>query len=194
MILLCFAIAGSCVERRAPGLCSWSTLANTDRCTLYYNVSVLRVRFRHACLLFYILNFSPQHQRYLPHLQPRVASTLMILEPSLKKETSLKVFVRRPLIALMTHAATDLFIADHAQRVVPLLYHKCCCRRISDLLWRSAAALVQGALSQRAVLHLDNISRLVFESVADHNRCNLWPNLGSAFSSSYDSHQRRCRP
>jgi hypothetical protein len=93
LILLCCALAGSCVERRAPGVCSWSTLANTDHCTLYYNVSVLRVGFLHARLLFYILNYFPQYQRRLPLLQPRVASTLMILEPSLKKETSLKVLI-----------------------------------------------------------------------------------------------------
>jgi hypothetical protein len=59
LILLCCALAGSCVERRAPGVCSWSTLANTDHCTLYYNVTVLRVGFPHARLLFYILNLFP---------------------------------------------------------------------------------------------------------------------------------------
>jgi hypothetical protein len=74
-------------------LCSWNTLANTDRCTLYYNVSVLRVRGHFTC-------FIPSHirafsiaidfaQSLLP--QPRIASTLMVLDPLLKKETSLKV-------------------------------------------------------------------------------------------------------
>ncbi len=38
-------IAGTCLDRRSAGLCVWNALANADHCTLYYNVSVLRVRF-----------------------------------------------------------------------------------------------------------------------------------------------------
>jgi hypothetical protein len=38
-----FVFSGSCLDRRGAGLCSWNSVANIDKCTLYYNVSVLRV-------------------------------------------------------------------------------------------------------------------------------------------------------
>lgn len=51
-----------------------------------------------------------------------------------------------------THASGDFCGTDSAECVVTMFYHGCYFRRIPNLLWRSAIALVQGAHSQLASL------------------------------------------
>ncbi len=73
--------AGSCLDRRGAGLCSWNTAANVDHCTLYYNVSVLRVsfpvHFLHNRLSFYVSHFiNPSINRFFFFFCNRVFCSL----------------------------------------------------------------------------------------------------------------------
>jgi hypothetical protein len=72
----------------------------------------------------------------------------MVLDPSLKKEISLKVTLTMMYFPIY-HVIVDLlnsFLKDIAQRVVPLLHHGCCRRPISNIFRRSASLLFQGEL------------------------------------------------
>lgn len=127
-----FLTAGSCVDRRGMGLCSWNSAANIDRCTLYYNVSVLRVsqkaffcEFFFALLLFCFSCFITSRRVLLIILlQPRVSSTLMVLNPSLKKEISYEVRWHDSL-EHFHHVVSKHFlsVADSSKLFISMLHH-----------------------------------------------------------------------